>query len=109
MDEIHDLLAKNKTVDDHISSLGCEYDDDLLASLIKMDQTATRRATANEKQEKTEREERVRKFRKQKAEKLEEVLGKMQSILDPRWQSFSLNKFYYSNDGWSRFRQFPGE
>mmetsp|Transcript_15223 Transcript_15223/g.25318 ORF Transcript_15223/g.25318 Transcript_15223/m.25318 type:complete len:606 (-) Transcript_15223:223-2040(-) len=107
MDEIQDLLAKNKTVDDHILGLACEYDKDLLDSLIKMDQTATGRAAANEGKEKKEREKRVRLFRRQKADKLERVLVKIKMILDPRWKDFALNKFYYSNDGWSRFRQFP--
>lgn len=109
MEEIQDLLAQKKTVDDHILSLSCEYDKQLLDSLIKMDETATERAAAKEEIETKERKQRVKKFRRQKADKLEEVLGKIKSILDPRWKDFALKKFYYSNDGWSRFREFPGK
>ena len=102
-------MARNKTVDEHIASLNCEYDVRLLDKLITMDEAATEKASANEEKAKEEREKRVKLFRRQKAEKLEEVLGKIKAILDPRWKDFALNKYYYSGDGWSRFRQFPGE
>jgi hypothetical protein len=109
MDDIQECVAKDKTVDEHVASLNCEYDLKLLAALIKMDEAATEKASANEEKAKEEREKRVKLFRCQKAEKLEEVLGKIKAILDPRWKDFALNKYYYSTDGWSRFRQFPGE
>jgi hypothetical protein len=109
MDDIQECIAENKTVDEHITSLNCEYDVRLLDKLVKMDEAATEKASANEEKAKEEREKRVKLFRSQKAEKLEEVLGKIKAILDPRWKDFALNKYYYSTDGWSRFRQFPGE
>ena len=109
MDDIQECIANDKTVDEHIASLNCDYDTELLGALIKMDEAATERASANDEKAKNEREKRVRLFRRQKAEKLEEVLGKIKAILDPRWKDFALNKYYYSTDGWSRFRHFPGE
>jgi hypothetical protein len=109
MDDIQECMANGRTLDDHIAGLDCTYDSDLLFALIKMDETATERAAANQEKEKEERGKRVKRFRILKAEKLEEVLGKIQAILDPRWKDFALRKYYFSSDGWSRFRDFQGE
>ena len=109
MDGIQECLAKDQTLDEYISSLDCAYDPDLLCALMKLDESATEKAAANEEKEKEEREKRVKRFRIQKAEKLEDVLGKVEAILDPRWKNFALRKYYYSTDGWSRFREFRGE
>lgn len=109
MDDIQECMANGSTLDDHIAGLDCTYDSDLLSALIKMDEAATERAAANQEKEKEERGKRVKRFRILKAEKLEEVLGKIQAILDPRWKDFALRKYYFSSDGWSRFRDFQGE
>ena len=109
MDDIQQCIANDQTLDDHIASLDCAYDSDLLSALIKMDEAATEKAAANQEKEKEERDVRVKRFRIQKAEKLEEVLGKIESILDPRWKNFALRKYYYSTDGWSRYRDFQGK
>jgi hypothetical protein len=109
MTAIHEILAKNQTVEQFISALDCDYDTNLFDSVMSLDQQASLKAARNEEMEKKERDVRVKKFRQQKAGKLEETLEKIKALLDPRWKEFVLNKHYYSNDGWTRFRDFPGE
>jgi hypothetical protein len=57
MDDIQECMAKNKTVDEHIASLNCEYDVRLLDKLITMEEEATEKASANEEKAKEEKKE----------------------------------------------------
>lgn len=107
-DSIQEQLLQNQESNEDMTLLldkNCNYESKLLESLLQMDGTATEKASSEERKERKERDARVQKYRRQKSEKLESTVEKIQALLDPRWKDLALKRQYFSNDGWTRYRE----